>query len=298
MTVQVYFGWWLRSASEARQVFQAHPHLVLNYSARSLLQVVPCPLLLVADKTMAKDAPQAANNLGEDFYKVILQEEPFKSTTVGSILKSYRWAPFVPVAKNSVMLTVLLLLSKYRLRDVPVIEPGNPDIVNFITQSAVVQGLEGCRGGSTALQPGLYLILDFLLCLLICVQSNEFILEAFKIMRDRQIGGLPVVEGPTKTIVGNLSIRDIRYLLLKPEIFSNFRYTHNSCTGFCRVQLQKKTSECRLYVAFYSVFCYVLRGMFSAGFEVFPFVQVMLGRWYLVRPTARLLFAVREFGFE
>ncbi|KAI5412612.1 hypothetical protein KIW84_057318 [Lathyrus oleraceus] len=41
-------------------------------------------------------------------------------------------------------------------------------------------------------------------------------------MRDHQIGGLPVVEGPTKTIVGNLSIRDIRYLLLKPEIFSNF----------------------------------------------------------------------------
>ncbi|KAI5436545.1 hypothetical protein KIW84_022877 [Lathyrus oleraceus] len=209
MTVQVYFGWWLRSAN----------------------------------KTMAKDAPQAANNLGEDFYKVILQEEPFKSTTVGSILKSYRWAPFVPVAKKSVMLTVLLLFSKYRLRNVPVIEPSNPDIVNFITQSAVVQGLEGCRGGSTALQPGLYLILDFLLCLLI-------------------------------------------------------RYTHNSCSGFCRVQLQKKTSECRLFVAFCSVFCYVLRGMFSAGFEVFPFVQVMLGRWYLVRPTAWLLFAVREFGFE
>lgn len=26
------------------------------------------------------------------------------------------------------------------------IEPGKPDIVNFITQSAVVQGLEGCKG--------------------------------------------------------------------------------------------------------------------------------------------------------
>ena len=44
------------------------------------------------------------------------------------------------------MLSVLLLLSKYRLRNVPVIEPGQPDIKNFITQSAVVQGLEGCKG--------------------------------------------------------------------------------------------------------------------------------------------------------
>ncbi|KAI5426053.1 hypothetical protein KIW84_031759 [Lathyrus oleraceus] len=33
-----------------------------------------------------------------------------------------------------------------RLRIVPVIEPGNPNIVNFITQSAVVQGTKGCRG--------------------------------------------------------------------------------------------------------------------------------------------------------
>ncbi|WJX62456.1 SNF1-related protein kinase regulatory subunit gamma-1-like [Trifolium repens] len=183
---------------------------------------------VAADKTMAKDAPQAANNLGEDFYKVILQEEPFKSTTVRSILKSYRWAPFVPVSKNSAMLTVLLLLSKYRLRNVPVIEPGKPDIVNFITQSAVVQGLEGCRGRDwfdcIAARPISDLGLPFMSAdKVISIQNNELILEAFKIMRDNQIGGLPVVEGPTKRIVGNLSIRDIRYLLLKPELFSNFR---------------------------------------------------------------------------
>ncbi|XP_050909578.1 SNF1-related protein kinase regulatory subunit gamma-1-like [Lathyrus oleraceus] len=193
------------------------------------VSVVPYPSLLVADKTMAKYAPQAANNLGEDFYKVILQEEPFKSTTVGSMLKLYRWAPFVPVAKNSAMLTVLLLLSKYRLRNVPVIEPGNPNIVNFITQSAVVQGTKGCRGrdwfDSIAARPLSDLGLPFMSTdKVISVQSNELILEAFKIMRDHQIGGLPVVEGSTKTIVGNLSIRDIRYLLLKPEIFSNFRF--------------------------------------------------------------------------
>ncbi|KAI3985827.1 hypothetical protein MKX01_026613 [Papaver californicum] len=40
---------------------------------------------------------------------------------------------------------------------------------------------------------------------------------------DNHIGGLPVVEGPNKQIIGNVSIRDIRFLLLKPELFSNFR---------------------------------------------------------------------------
>lgn len=44
------------------------------------------------------------------------------------------------------MLSVLLLLSKYRLRNMPVIKPGEPDIKNYITQSAVVHGLEGCKG--------------------------------------------------------------------------------------------------------------------------------------------------------
>ncbi|XP_022643281.1 SNF1-related protein kinase regulatory subunit gamma-1-like isoform X1 [Vigna radiata var. radiata] len=207
---------------------------------------------IAAENMMTKGAPQAADNLGEDFYKVLLEEEPFKSTTVKSILKSYRWAPFVPVARDSAMLTVLLLLSKYRLRNVPVIEPDKPDMVNFITQSAVIQGLERCKGRdwfdciaekcisdlglpfmSTAEARIGVLYFQFPLAVrfkniiflpvqVISIQSNELILEAFKQMRDNKIGGLPVVEGPRKKIVGNVSIRDIRYLLLSPEI-TNFR---------------------------------------------------------------------------
>ncbi|CAJ1931723.1 unnamed protein product [Sphenostylis stenocarpa] len=183
---------------------------------------------IAAENMMAKDAPQAADNLGEDFYKVILEEEPFKSTTVRSILKSYRWSPFVPVGRDSAMLTVLLLLSKYRLRNVPVIESDTPEMVNFITQSAVVQGLERCKGRDWFDCIAEKCISDLGLPFMstsevISIQSNELILEAFKQMRDNQIGGLPVVEGPKKRIVGNLSIRDIRHLLLRPEIFTNFR---------------------------------------------------------------------------
>lgn len=49
-------------------------------------------------------------------------------------------------------------------------------------------------------------------------------MEAFKRMKENQIGGLPVVEGgPKKKIIGNISIRDIRFLLLKPELFASFR---------------------------------------------------------------------------
>lgn len=37
---------------------------------------------VAANKGIGKDAPTAADNLGDDFYKVILEEEPFKSTRV------------------------------------------------------------------------------------------------------------------------------------------------------------------------------------------------------------------------
>lgn len=183
---------------------------------------------MAAEKGMAKDAPTAADKLGEDFYKVILQEEPFKSTTVKSILKSYRWAPFIPVATDSSMLSVLLLLSKYRLRNVPVIETGKSSIRNFITQSAVIHGLEGCKGRDwfdcISANPISKLGLPFMTPdEVVSVQSDELILGAFKKMKDNQIGGLPVVEGAKMQIVGSVSIRDIRFLLLKPELFSSFR---------------------------------------------------------------------------
>jgi predicted transcriptional regulator len=56
------------------------------------------------------------------------------------------------------------------------------------------------------------------------VKSDDLILEAFKCMKDNKIGGVPVVEGPKRKLVGSVSIRDIRFLLLRPDLFSNFRY--------------------------------------------------------------------------
>lgn len=176
---------------------------------------------------------------------------------MSAILNSYRWAPFVPVATDSSMLSVLLLLSKYRLRNVPVIESGKSNINNFITQSAVVQGLEKCPGRDwfdcISASPisdlglpfmsadevrtpitttyskfliwmfGLNLSCFYKIVQVISIRGDELILEAFEKMKNNEIGGLPVVEGPRNKIIGNLSIRDIRFLLLKPQLFTSFR---------------------------------------------------------------------------
>ena len=41
---------------------------------------------------------------------------------------------------------MLLLLSKYRMKSVPVVDPGERKINNIITQSAVIHMLEECVG--------------------------------------------------------------------------------------------------------------------------------------------------------
>lgn len=58
----------------------------------------------------------------------------------------------------------------------------------------------------------------------ISVSGDDLILEAFKLMKDNRVGGLPVVEGPRRKIVGSVSIHDVRFLLLRPELFSSFRW--------------------------------------------------------------------------
>jgi hypothetical protein len=65
------------------------------------------------------------------------------------------------------------------------------------------------------------------------VKSDDLILEAFKCMKDNKIGGVPVVEGPKRKLVGSVSIRDIRFLLLRPDLFSNFRYQAILCCDLC-----------------------------------------------------------------
>lgn len=48
-------------------------------------------------------------------------------------------------------------------------------------------------------------------------------LQAFKLMRQNGVGGVPVVGSDGSKAVGNISIRDIQYLLTAPGIYKNYR---------------------------------------------------------------------------
>ncbi|KAI5077787.1 hypothetical protein GOP47_0007611 [Adiantum capillus-veneris] len=183
---------------------------------------------LAVEKGVSKDAPTAVDALGEDFYKIILREEPFKSIKVSDITKAYRWTPFLPIRPDDSMLTLLLLLSMYRLRSVPVVEMDKPDIKSFITQAAVVKGLSHCKGRDWFDEVAGKTLHEVALPVMgpeevVSIDSNKLVLEAFVLTRERRIGGLPVLDSQNGKIVGNISLQDVQYLLLKADLFARHR---------------------------------------------------------------------------
>jgi len=55
------------------------------------------------------------------------------------------------------------------------------------------------------------------------VDASKLVLEAFVLMKEKHIGGLPVVGGPEHHLVGNISVRDVRFLLKQPELFAKHK---------------------------------------------------------------------------
>lgn len=49
-------------------------------------------------------------------------------------------------------------------------------------------------------------------------------LQAFKLMRKKRIGGIPVIENGGNRAVGNISLRDVQFLLTAPEIYHDYRF--------------------------------------------------------------------------
>lgn len=203
----------------------------------------------VAAERGAKDASSAVDSLGEDFYKLILENEPFKSTKVEEITRFYRWAPFLPVQHDDSMLTVLLLLTKFRLRSIPVVDIDKGIVKNMISQSSVVKGLAQCQGrdwfdtlaAKSVHEVGLPVMLPDQV---VSVDASKLVLEAFKLMKEKGIGGLPVVAGPDSHLVGSISVRDVRFLLLKSHLFA--RRSHLTVLEFMQtiaeVEAQTGTS--------------------------------------------------------
>ncbi|KAK4436862.1 SNF1-related protein kinase regulatory subunit gamma-1 [Sesamum alatum] len=176
-------------------------------------------------KSMHPDSPTATCG---KFFETLTSSDYYKNTKVGDISGSFRWAPFLALQKSNSFLTMLLLLSKYRMKSVPVIDLGDAKIDTVITQSAVIHMLEECAGLHWFESWGSKKLFELGLPLMkpsdiIKLYEDEPVLQAFKLMRQNGVGGVPVVANDGSKAVGNISIRDIQFLLITPGIYKDYR---------------------------------------------------------------------------
>ncbi|XP_017406478.1 SNF1-related protein kinase regulatory subunit gamma-1 [Vigna angularis] len=99
----------------------------------------------------------------------------------------------------------------------------------LISKSSVIHMLAGCVGlqwfeswGTKKLsQVGLPMVTHNHI---IKVYEDEPVLQAFKLMRKKRIGGLPVMKrGGGSRAIGNISLQDVQFLLTAPEIYHDYR---------------------------------------------------------------------------
>lgn len=176
----------------------------------------------------ANSSPEAVSATGADFFELLTSSELYRKTKVKDIAGSFRWAPFLPIQKSDSFLTMLLLLSKYRMKSLPVVDIGETKIDNIITQSTVMHMLSKCIGLPWFETWGKKTLLELNLPVMkadqmVKVNEDEPVLKAFKLMSKKGVGGIPVIEKEGNRPVGNISLRDVQFLLMAPEIYKDSR---------------------------------------------------------------------------
>ncbi|KAJ0049409.1 SNF1-related protein kinase regulatory subunit gamma-1 [Pistacia vera] len=172
--------------------------------------------------------PESAAMTSGNFFEALTTSDLYKNTKVGDISGSFRWAPFLALQSSNSFLTMLLLLSKYKMKSVPVVDFGEGKIDNIITQSSVIHMLAECAGLQWFESWGMKKLSEIGLPMMslkqiIKVYEDEPVLQAFKLMRRYRIGGIPVVESGGNKAIGNISLRDAQFLLTAPEIYHDYR---------------------------------------------------------------------------
>jgi len=164
---------------------------------------------------------EVAKHKSKGFAALVKEAKEFSTHQVKDILDSNGHNPFVPLALTSSMRDAMLLLGKHHLYRIIVIDAEKQELANIITQSAMVKVLGdnmkhfGDFGKKTLTDLGLAASKT-----IYSVALDHLAIDAFKLMLEKKVGAVPVL-GVNGQLVGNISVRDIRSAVAKPELWSN-----------------------------------------------------------------------------
>jgi len=162
----------------------------------------------------------------EGFFGLLDKLPNVNSTQVSAMARSFRWGPFLPVRPEDTLLHVLLLLSKHRLKAVPVVDTESSNSVRgFITQDVAVQLLLQCEGlhwfetiaESTLSNAGFETERNA--GQMVFVYGDDSLMKALRAMWKYRISGVPILDRSSKSLIGNIRYCDVRIVLDKPQVF-------------------------------------------------------------------------------
>ncbi|XP_024366318.1 SNF1-related protein kinase regulatory subunit gamma-1 isoform X1 [Physcomitrium patens] len=163
----------------------------------------------------------------EDFFGLLDKLDHVKSTQVSTMASSFRWGPFFPVRPEDTLLHVLLILSKHRLKAVPVVDAESSKCVRaFITQNVALHLLLQCEGlpwfetiaGKEIRNAGFET--EYNAEQLVFVHGDETLVTALHAMWKYRISGVPILDRPSKRLIGNIRYCDLLILLEDAQVFS------------------------------------------------------------------------------
>lgn len=137
-----------------------------------------------------------------------------------TIAAQARMGAFVPLdEKTGSLLDAMFLCGNHAMRRVPIVQKGG-DIVNIVTQSALVQTLFAnldrfaTVGKATLGNLGLAAP-----AVVFSVNTDDTLRAAFHLIREHDISAVPVIDKATGVIRGNVSARDARLLVGSSKVY-------------------------------------------------------------------------------
>eukprot|EP00246_Nothoceros_aenigmaticus_P005156 TRINITY_DN17013_c0_g1_i1.p1 TRINITY_DN17013_c0_g1~~TRINITY_DN17013_c0_g1_i1.p1 ORF type:complete len:527 (-),score=92.25 TRINITY_DN17013_c0_g1_i1:563-2098(-) len=218
----------------ANQTIQANTDSLLAESGQ---QKEAKGILSALGLKSSKDNPKDKETRDQDteefekhgFFGLLNKLEKVRSAKVEVLAKSFRWGGFLPVRPEDSLLHVLMLLSKHRLKAVPVVEENDSTVTAFITQAAAIQLLLRLVGLSwfddIAEKPlsSYRFDADRDAGQIVLVYSDDALSTALDCMWKQSVNSVPVINRETNEIIGNVRNSDLRLLLDTPDLFNRRR---------------------------------------------------------------------------
>eukprot|EP00051_Salpingoeca_urceolata_P026089 m.476029 g.476029 ORF g.476029 m.476029 type:complete len:392 (-) comp20409_c0_seq1:653-1828(-) len=161
--------------------------------------------------------------------------------TAGDLAKTNKLDPFVPVDQDSgTLLDPMLLCGIHGVRRVPVVKTPGGDMVNIITQSALIQTVSENLDRFVAVADTTIKAnnLGTAAPKVFSVTTDDPLAKAFELIRKHDVSAVPVVD-ETGAIKGNVSARDVRLVIPSSKVY---KLLHLPVRNYLDVVTQKDNS--------------------------------------------------------